>query len=302
MRLKSSSTLGLSFFLVIASSLFGVQSAHATSDVFPGPRPFSVIVPSSYDPNVPAPLLIALHGFSQSGAKFESYLHIGPVAEKEGILYVHPDGKKDRRGTRFWNAPPECCDYETPLVDDDAYIMDIVYKVSLKYAVDPARIYLVGHSNGGFMVNRMACGHADVFAAVVNMAGGSYVKSSSCKPSNPISVLNIWGTKDVTYKVNHYAGRTIPGAVATFSTWASLNGCTKNTLHLPNQLDLDRKIAGLETDVTKYLTCPDSTAIEFWRINGAGHVPNISKSFTADFIQFLLEHPKVSRNTTAGLG
>ncbi len=294
------STGGL--LLIFSSTLIGVQGAHATSEVFTGARPFTVIVPSSYDPSVPAPLLIALHGFSQSGAKFENYLHIGPVAEKEGILYVHPDGTEDRRGTRFWNATPECCDYETPLVDDDAYIMNIVEMVSLKYSVDPARIYLVGHSNGGFMVNRLACGHSDVFAAVVNIAGGSYVKSSSCKPSNPVSVLTIWGTKDVTYKVNHYAGRTIPGAVKTFSTWASLNRCAKKTLLVPNQLDLDRKIAGRETQVTKYLMCPDSTAIEFWSINGAGHVPNISKTFTASFIKFLLEHPKVSPDTMASLG
>lgn len=272
------------------------------TDVFPDARPFTVIVPSTYDPSVPAPLLIALHGFSQSGIKFENYLHIGPIAEKQGILYVHPDGTKDRRGTRFWNATPECCDYQTPLVDDDAYIMNIIEMVSLKYSVDPDRIYLVGHSNGGFMVNRMACGHADVFAAVVNIAGGSYVKSSSCKPSDPISVLQIWGTKDVTYKGNHYAGRTIPGAVKTFSTWASLNRCTKQTIVLPNQLDLDRKIAGQETNVTKYLTCPDSTGVEFWSISGAGHVPNISKTFTADLIQFLLEHPKVSPSNAAGLG
>ena len=161
----------MSLSLILASSLFSAQSAQATTDEFSGARPFSLIVPSTYDASVPAPLLIALHGFSQSGMKFENYLHIGPLAEKQGILYVHPDGTKDRRGTRFWNATPECCDYQTPLVDDDAYIMSIIEMVSLKYLVDPDRIYLVGHSNGGFMVNRMACRHADVFAAVVNISG-----------------------------------------------------------------------------------------------------------------------------------
>jgi polyhydroxybutyrate depolymerase len=284
------------------STGFSAPSASATTVTFSGARPFTVIVPSTYDPSVPAPLLIALHGYSQSGNKFENYLHIGPIAEKQGILYVHPDGTKDPRGTRFWNATPECCDYQKPLVDDDAYIMSIIKLVSLKYLVDPNRIYLVGHSNGGFMVNRMACGHADIFAAVVNIAGGSYVQSSSCKPSGPISVLQIWGTKDITYKSNHYAGRTIPGAVKAFSIWATLNHCAKQTIVLPKQLDLDRKILGLETTVTKYLTCPDNTAMEFWSMTGVGHVPDISKNFTADLVQFLLEHPKNSTDQSSGLG
>jgi polyhydroxybutyrate depolymerase len=288
--------------LFVTTFLFHAERAGAAVIVFPGVRPFNVIVPSSYDPNVPAPLLIALHGFSQSGDKFENYLHIRPIADKEGILYVHPDGTKDPRGTRFWNATPECCDYQTPLIDDDTYIMDIVKQVSLKYMVDPNRIYLVGHSNGGFMVNRMACRHADVFAAVVNMAGGSYVKTSTCKPSGPISILQIWGTKDVTYMANHYKGRTIPGAVQTFTNWAALNRCSRQTIVLPHQLDLDRKVPGLETVVTKSVGCPDNTAVEFWSITGAGHVPTISKDFTADLVQFLLEHPKDSANQGSGLG
>jgi len=278
--------------LLFSTSIVSVQSASASVKVFPGARPFSVFVPSSYDSALPAPLLIALHGFSQSGDKFESYLHLGPIAEKEGILYVHPDGTKDSRGNRFWNGTPECCNYQAPLVDDDSYIMNIIKQVSQKYSVDPARIYLVGHSNGGFMVNRMACRHADTFAAVVNMAGGSYVKSSTCKPSGPISVLQIWGTKDITYKVNHYGGRVIPGAVQTIATWASLNRCLNQSIVNQHQLDLDRKVPGLETTVTMYLNCPATTSIEFWSITGAGHVPDISKSFSADLVQFLLEHPK----------
>lgn len=52
-----------------------------------------------------------------------------------GILYVYPDGTKDSGGVRFWNGTPECCDFEYPKVNDDAYIMSIIDKVSAEYAL-----------------------------------------------------------------------------------------------------------------------------------------------------------------------
>ena len=279
--------------LSILLILFGVQTSHATTTSFGGARPFNLFVPSSYNSSTPAALIIALHGFNQDGTKFEKYLDLTPIAEADDILYVHPDGTADTHGVRFWNGTPECCDFQSPKVDDDAYIMSIIDKVSAQYAVDPNRIYIIGHSNGGFMANRLACDHADRIAAVVNIAGGSLVKTSMCKPAAPISVLEIWGSKDVTFKGNHILGKPIPGALKIFSTWGTINRCVGSSQSIPEKLDLDRKISGAETSQTQYLECPSGTAIEFWRISGASHVPNLSKNFTKDVVNFLLAHPKV---------
>ena len=279
--------------LVVTSSVSMAASANLSTQ-----RPFNIFVPSTYNSATPAPLIIALHGFNQSGAKFEKYLDLTPIAQANGIIYVHPDGTADSHGTRFWNATPECCDYHSPKVDDDAYIMSIIDSVSAMYAVDPNRIYIIGHSNGGFMANRLACNHADRIAAIVNMAGGSFISTSSCKPSSPISVLEIWGTSDITYTSNHYEGRTIPGAVKTFANWAALDKCSKVSEVLPQKLDLDSQILGDETTVSQYLGCPSGTAIDFWKMQGVGHVPTLSKNFTLDIVNWLLAHPKVTATPT----
>ena len=45
--------------------------------------------------------------------------------------------------------------------------------------VDPQRIYVVGHSNGGFMSYRLACTRADRIAAIVSLAGATFATSAA---------------------------------------------------------------------------------------------------------------------------
>jgi polyhydroxybutyrate depolymerase len=287
-------TVLLALCTILFSTFAGIATANAQEVTFGGPRPYKLYVPSTYNASFRVPLIIALHGFAQSGAKFEKYLNLTPIAEARGILYVHPDGSADRTGTRFWNATPECCDYHSPKVDDDSYLMNIVNEVSKNYAVDPDRIYFIGHSNGGFMANRMACRHSDVIAAVISLAGGGFANTSQCHPTSPINILEIWGTKDVTYLGNHMMGKYIQGAAKTAATWGAINHCSKEMQVLSEKLDLDAKIKGSETTVGQYTECSANADVEFWKIAGASHVPNLSKEFASDLVDFLLAHPKVT--------
>jgi len=286
------SAILLTSFLTAAPSTAAVIS-------FSGVRPFKLFVPSTYETATAAPLILALHGYSQSGAKFEKYLNITAVAQARGILYVHPDGTADKAGHQFWNATPACCDFAPKKVNDDAYLMSIIDQVSKKYSVDPNRIYVIGHSNGGFMANHMACAHADRIAAIVDLAGGTYSNPSTCKPASPISVLQIWGTSDVTYKGNHIVGKTISGALQTIASWARLDRCSNKIVKSPEKLDLERKLRGSESTVSQYTGCKTGATVESWTILGGGHVPAISKTFTSDVVDFLLAHPKGSTDAGA---
>ena len=56
----------------------------------------------------------------------------------------------------------------------------------LAYTIDEKRIWAFGHSNGGFMVNRMACDMADKIAGIVSMAGETYKNQiRSARPRRP---------------------------------------------------------------------------------------------------------------------
>jgi pimeloyl-ACP methyl ester carboxylesterase len=142
--------------VVLLLSLLSTQVVHAATVPFASSRPFNVFIPSTYEKSDPVPLVIALSGYGQTGAQLENYLHLTSEAQSAGFIYVHPDGTIDQFGARFWNATPECCDFQKPPVNDAAYIISIIKKISARYSVDPKRIYVIGHSNGGFMANALA--------------------------------------------------------------------------------------------------------------------------------------------------
>jgi polyhydroxybutyrate depolymerase len=295
MRSFNRSTFLVTGAAMLLTSLISAPPSMAAVISFPGDRPFTLFLPTSYESSKPAPLILALHGYSSSGEKFEKYLNLTAVAQARGILYVHPDGTADKAGNRFWNATPECCDFAPKKVNDDGYLMSIIDEVSKKYNVDQDRIYVIGHSNGGFMANHMACSHADRLAAIVNIAGGTYSEISNCKPVAPVNVLQIWGTSDETYKINHILGVAIPGAVKTVASWARFDRCSKTLLRSSERLDLERKLPGKESTVGQYLGCESGATVESWTIIGGDHVPAISKTFTADIVDFLLAHPRGSK-------
>src|SRR5262245_10656786 len=119
-----------------------------------GDRPVRVYVPASYDSNEPAPLLILLHGFTASGVEVDSYFGIGSAADARGFVYAHPDGTLDDDWNRFWNATEACCNFGGSDVDDVAYLTDVIDEIQSKLSIDPKRIAVAGHSNGGFMSYR----------------------------------------------------------------------------------------------------------------------------------------------------
>ena len=145
------------------------------------------------------------------------------------------------------------------------------------------------------MANAMACNHSDRLAAIVDIAGGNYGKLSLCHPSQPINVLEVWGTKDVTYFGNHILGKPIVGAVKTIQYWAALDGCALLPKINPIKIDIDSKQPGAETTVLDYPQCKDSSQVEMWRIAGAEHQPDFSSRFDDLLIQFLLSHPQINR-------
>ncbi|NNL86949.1 MAG: alpha/beta fold hydrolase, partial [Myxococcales bacterium] len=186
--------------MLVAASLLALVgcSESAADEESVEQRTVEVRVPASYDPEREAPLLILLHGYTSSGANHERYLKLGPALDEAGILYVHPDGSRDCRGDRHWDATEACCHFCGARVDDTAYLRAMIDDIGKRYRVDARRIYIVGHSNGGFMGYRLACEHADIVAAVVSIAGATLSDTERCSPDEPVHILQIHGDRDGT--------------------------------------------------------------------------------------------------------
>lgn len=259
----------------------------------PAARPFDVYVPAGYDGSTAAPLVLLLHGYTVSNDVQEAYFQLEPLADERGFLYVHPQGTTDSWGSSFWNATDGCCNFFGSPIDDSAYLASLITQVQSRYHVDPKRIYIVGHSNGGFMAYRMACDHADTIAAIVSLAGATYSDATECAPSNPVSVLQIHGTADgvIRYQGGQFVG-AYPSATTTVQTWAEYDGCGRSPVQLETRRDLEGDIEGDDTTVSRFSDCPTGIDVELWTINNGAHIPALSPTFAQQAIDFLFAHPK----------
>ena len=311
----------------LAAVFFGPTVITSDADEIDiGRGPVTVYVPSSYDPTIPAPLLVVLHGFTSSGAFMHGYYGLDPVAEQFGFLHVYPDGTRNASGQLFWNATPACCagDVNERAVDDSGYLQSLVDGLKARYNIDPRRVYFTGLSNGGAMSHRMACDHADTVAAIASQAGAAFLDPADCQPTAPVHVLQIHGTSDATvgYDGGSSAFAPYPGALDTVEQWAAHNGCAPEFEGFTpgcgqggssrggggsdtappcdtslGTLDLVGSLAGEETVITRFTAdCELGGSAELWTMQNAPHVPDLSPDFGRLLVGWLLAHPKVDCN------
>jgi pimeloyl-ACP methyl ester carboxylesterase len=149
-------------------------------------QPYRVFVPSQYDGKKPAPLVVALHGMGgDENSMFDSYRETMKVeAQRVGFLVVCPKG---RDSASMYRASAE------------QDVMDVLAEVQRDYRVDPARVYLMGHSMGGYGTWSVAMSHPDVFAALGPISGGGDTNALVKIKSIPAYIVH--GDNDKTVNV-----------------------------------------------------------------------------------------------------
>jgi polyhydroxybutyrate depolymerase len=282
----------VAIFACVALLLAGAPNVHAESiDIGRGEVPLTV--PEDYSKDSPAPLIVLLHGYTSSGKQQEGYMKFGKIVDEYGFLYLVPDGTKENseRAPQFWNATEACCNFAGSDVDDSAYILSLINEVKKQYSVDDKQVYLIGHSNGGFMCHRMAQDHPDTIAAVASLAGAAPSEIKGPTPSNPVNILQIHGTNDtvIQFEGGDTARMKFPGAEGSLEKWAEYNGIEANKKEVRKKLDLDKRIDGKETTITRWNKEGD---VELWSIVDGSHIPAVSDTFTKHVVEWLLDHPK----------
>lgn len=248
-----------------------------------GDRPAEFIVPTDYDPTKEYPLVVVLHGFGATGPVQSFYMGIDRQVDERDFILVHPNGTELPNGSRFWWSGASCCGFE---VDDVGYLTELIDEAKSTFSVDDERVYLVGHSNGGFMSWTMACERSELITAIATLAGSSFLDEADCAPrAEPVSVLQIHGDADATIE---YEGSTaFPSALEMFDRHAGFLGCDA-TVTVGDPLDVERTLSSPDTTVqSRESGCVAGTSVELWTIEDGSHIPFFELTFAEQLLDWL---------------
>ncbi len=209
-------------------------------------RSYYLHIPGDMDPSNPAPLVIALHRFTGTGARMAKLTGFNAVADAKGFLVAYPNGKNRRFNVDTDSGP-----------DDVAFILAVIEDIAGGRALDRSRVCLTGASNGGFLVYKLVCEHPETFAAAAPvMATFLDDIARACGNGVQIPMIIIHGDADpiVPYDTNRvFAGPgmtldvlSVPDTVAF---WAMQNGCIPEPVieELPDTHPSDGTAAVRET-------------------------------------------------------
>ena len=257
-------------------------------------RPAEVRGPSEVTTTDPGlPVVFVLHGFGTTALVQEEVIfHFSDRIEQDRFLVVLPDGTRDDDGRQFWNATPACCDFDDHGVDDVGYLVGLLEELSSVAPVDPDRVYFAGHSNGGFMSYRMACDRPDLVAAIMPLAGSTFLTAEECLVGDPVSVLHVHPELDDSVP---YDGEPDwhPSAIEVAERWAARAGCDVAAATDGEPLDLLFSPDGAETRVLEFRQgCQEGKVVDLWTVEGTGHVPTFGGAFPDAVIPWLLSRSR----------
>lgn len=237
-----------SFWLLI-TPLLGAQTAVNGSDKLQSGgrnRTFRFHLPTN-QPKDNLPVLIAYHGDGGNGASFQSYAGFDALADAQQFIVVYPDAVTVGGGIQFNkyadNKPgfgsagdingPNPPDPNAP--DDVLFTSDLIDYLFQKYRINRNRVYVTGHSGGGFMCYFLSMalpGKIAAFAPVAaNLWGNNSFLNSYFNAANykPVPMLHIHSKGDPTVQSPIVPYPKTPAFVWPLSNYAYLNCGNGNT-------------------------------------------------------------------------
>jgi len=183
-----------------------------------GSRAYKVFVPSRYQ-GQPLPLIVMLHGCTQSPDDFAAGTRMNFVAEAQGCLVAYPAQRSDANQAKCWNWFRR--DDQQRGSGEPSLIAGITGKIMRDYSVDPRRVYVAGLSAGAAAAAVMGATYSDLYAAIgvhsglacgaandlssaliaMRQGGGSNGRVLDGRPSVPTIVFH--GDRDSTVHPNN---------------------------------------------------------------------------------------------------
>ena len=286
----------------------GAQFLAGTFSNQAGGRPYKLYVPSGYRGQA-IPLIVMLHGCTQSPDDFAAGTRMNAAAEEQTCFVLYPEQTAAANHSKCWNwfnRADQQRDRGEP-----ALIAGMTRKVMRDYSVDPKRVYVAGLSAGAAAAAVMGRVYPDLYAAIGVHSG------LACGAANDLSSAFVAmrqgsGGMDILAGARAEQGsRTVPAIV--------FHGDRDTVVHphngdaviaqltaamsLTRQVEEGRVPGGYAYSRIQHIKTNGNTLFEQWVVHGAGHGwfgGSLAGSYTdprgpdatRQMLRFFMEHPR----------
>jgi poly(hydroxyalkanoate) depolymerase family esterase len=248
----------------------GTRFIEGTFSNAAGSRTYKLFIPSRYQ-GKPLPLVVMLHGCTQSPDDFAAGTRMNFLAEEQNCFVAYPEQPRGANQAKCWNWF-RISDQQRG-GGEPALIAGITHQIMRDYSIDPKRVYVAGLSAGAAAAAIMAATYGDLYAAA-GIHSGLACGAASDLPSAFMAMRQGGGPETLAK-----AGSVVPTIV--------FHGDRDATVHPDNGdriLELSAKAASPATKVLRGRV-PDGHAYtrtivtdrsgrvisEHWNVHGAGH-------------------------------
>jgi poly(hydroxyalkanoate) depolymerase family esterase len=273
-----------------------------------GSRAYKLYIPSGYHGQA-LPLIIMLHGCTQSPDDFAAGTRMNLIAEEQTCLVVYPAQPSEANAAKCWNwfRPSD----QRRGQGEPSLIAGITSQVMCDYSVDPQRVYIGGLSAGAAAAAVMGVTYPDLYAAICVHSGLAWGAANDIPSAfaamrqGELSASSRSG--DMSAVLEHRSA--VPTIV--------FHGDRDNTVHprngdhvisqtrtknLQKSVHRGRVPGGRAYTRTIHTDASGRAILEHWEIHGAGHAwsgGSPAGSYTdprgpdaaREMLRFFLEHP-----------
>ena len=289
-------------------------------------RPYMVYTPAHYQVGTVVPLVVMLHGCTQTAEDFAAGTQMNQLAEQYGFIVVYPQQTPKENRNRCWNWFTSS--NQTRGRGEPASIAGVVHALveqTSHWTIDTNRIYVAGISAGASMAVILGATYPDIFAAIGVHSGIEYQAATNL--TQALKVMRRRGPDPVlqgqrAHEAMGNFARRVPTIVfhgtqdpiispingeQTVQQWMqtnqlTLNGTYQVDFHHPSKTTASQAPGGRTYTVSSWTDTNGEEVQVYWKVQGLGHAwsggspigsytdPSGPKASLAMY-QFFMDHP-----------
>ena len=283
-----------------------------------GSRAYKLYIPSGYQGRE-VPLVVMLHGGTQTPDDFAAGTRMNAIAEEETCIVVYPEQPSHANPAKCWNwfRPGD----QRRDRGEPSLIAGITLQVMHDYSVDPRRVYVGGLSAGAAAAAVMGATYPDLYAAIAVHSG------LACGVADDL-ISAFAAMRQGDTRPSAFDGTSAAPAVWPPIPTIVFHGDRDTIVHPSNAdhvitcsmraTNWQKKVRRGQVPGGRAYTCTIHTdanrqaIVEQWCIHGAGHAwsgGSPAGSYTdprgpdaaKEMLRFFRDHPAIERNADAAI-